>query len=670
MNNSALHSAKPSKYGFISKLIATLSLCISLAVFIISALGIIICYDNNLYSVNSPDAKTSHDMLIMLERISETDLRHLAALSMESSVDNTESSYSFESAKINRKQLIEKYSRDNSNVMYTITDSKGETVESNYVDSIPKLAHLRTKQSITVSHFDDNGTIKQTNETFTIDAYITKLQARDNAFYMNMFNELIYSLRYWFIPIALLAIAISAAALIFLIITAGKQKGDSVSAPSAFDKIYLEIIVLFCALCFAAAVVILHDMISYVQYYQSYTLLIAACFATYFILFALIHTTLITVTVRLKTRTLIKSTAIYAIIAFIIKLIASCRRKIADFIKECAGDRTTYVKITILAIIFAFTDLFALILIMSDFLILGAFIWAAKNCFILYRCIKNAQSIRRLNLGCKIMLEGDIDKKICYAKISEDHKELAESINHISDGLSNALQKQMKSERLKTELITNVSHDIKTPLTSIINYVDLLQKEDLPESSREYLEILEKQSARLKKLTEDLIETSKAASGNIEVRAESGDLAILLCQSIGEYKDRFDEKKIELICRFPEEGLHARFDGNLCWRIFDNLLSNAHKYSLEGSRIYITSTVSEKDVTVTFKNISKTELNISPEELIERFVRGDSSRNTQGSGLGLSISSSLCQLQGGELKLEADGDLFKANVTIPRCAKI
>ena len=272
----------------------------------------------------------------------------------------------------------------------------------------------------------------------------------------------------------------------------------------------------------------------------------------------------------------------------------------------------------------------------------------------------------KLIKGSKRIVDGDLDYIISYAELSGDYKELAVNFNHIRDGLSNALEKQIKSERMKTELITNVSHDIKTPLTCIINYVDLLKGEQIEsDKANEYIVVLDKQSARLKKLTEDLIETSKAASGCTPVNAEINDISILLSQAIGEYRDRFEAADLEIISEFPQIEANAYCDGRLCWRIFDNLLSNASKYSLSGTRVYLEISKSADFVTVTFKNISKNRLNITPEELTERFVRGDSSRNTEGSGLGLSIAESLARLQRGDLKITIDGDMFKVAVTLP-----
>ena len=232
------------------------------------------------------------------------------------------------------------------------------------------------------------------------------------------------------------------------------------------------------------------------------------------------------------------------------------------------------------------------------------------------------------------------------------------------------MEEQIRSERLKTELITNVSHDIKTPLTSIVNYVDLLSREDIPEGpAREYLEVLRRQSARLRKLTEDLIEASKAATGNIEVHAEPMDVNVLLSQAAGEYEEKLRGLELEPVLTFGSETTEILADGRLLWRVFDNLMSNICKYALPGTRVYLSTAVAKGAVEITFRNISRYPLNITSSELMERFVRGDASRSTEGSGLGLSIAQSLTTLQGGDFDLTIDGDLFKAVLRFPALAQ-
>ena len=246
-------------------------------------------------------------------------------------------------------------------------------------------------------------------------------------------------------------------------------------------------------------------------------------------------------------------------------------------------------------------------------------------------------------------------------------KKHEENLQSIQLGIQKAVDEQTRAERMKTELITNVSHDIKTPLTSIVNYVDLLEKEDIqPEKAKEYVDVLNRQAARLKKLTEDLVEASKASSGSLPVHLAPTDVNVLLSQLAGNYLEKLEDAQLEPIFRPAPSQPVIQADGQLLSRVLGNLFSNICKYAMPGTRVYFESAADENTVSLTFKNISKYELNIPAEELMARFVRGDRSRHTEGSGLGLSIAQSLTELQGGTFRLEIDGDLFKAVVTFPR----
>ena len=274
--------------------------------------------------------------------------------------------------------------------------------------------------------------------------------------------------------------------------------------------------------------------------------------------------------------------------------------------------------------------------------------------------------MRRLRLGAKELAAGKLDSTIDTRGLFGELKEHAEDLNHIRDGLNAAVAERMKSEHFKSELITNVSHDIKTPLTSIVNYVDLLGKEELENgTAREYVSVLQRQAARLKKLLDDLIEASKASTGALPVEAEKLDLAVLLDQCAGEYAERFGKEQLELVLLKPEEPVTVLADGRHMWRVFDNLLGNIVKYALPGTRVYLRLEREGERALVSFRNISREPLDRSAAELTERFVRGDSSRSTEGSGLGLAIARSLTELQGGTMTLTLDGDLFKVELRFP-----
>ncbi|CEQ09363.1 two-component sensor histidine kinase [[Clostridium] sordellii] len=276
------------------------------------------------------------------------------------------------------------------------------------------------------------------------------------------------------------------------------------------------------------------------------------------------------------------------------------------------------------------------------------------------KIIKGTKEIKNGNINHKIEVNGKDTLAI-----------FAQDINNLSEGLENAIDEKFRSERMKAELITNVSHDLKTPLTSIINYVDLIKKEEHiePEYLKDYINILDNKSKRLKVLIEDLFEASKASSGNIELNIEKLDLNQLLRQSIGENEEKISKANLDLKVNLPKEQIYINCDGKRMYRVFENLLINISKYSLHNTRVYIDMKLEEEKVYISFKNISAYELNFEADEIIERFKRGDLARNTEGSGLGLAIARDLVELQGGDFDIQIDGDLFKVNVVFNKIDK-
>ncbi len=263
------------------------------------------------------------------------------------------------------------------------------------------------------------------------------------------------------------------------------------------------------------------------------------------------------------------------------------------------------------------------------------------------------------------MSKGDLNAKVDDRLLIGSFRDHAQNLNALADVVVDAAKKQMQSERMKAELVTNVSHDIKTPLTSIINYVDLLQKAETQAQAQEYLQVLDRQSQRLKKLIDDLMEMSKASTGNMPVVLTTVDPVEAVNQALGEFSEKLENAGLIPVLTVPENPVQMKADGRLVWRVLSNLLSNAVKYALPGTRLYIDLNVLNGSVLISLKNISREPLNISAQELLERFVRGDASRNTEGSGLGLNIAKSLMELQGGSLQLLVDGDLFKVTLSFP-----
>ena len=288
-------------------------------------------------------------------------------------------------------------------------------------------------------------------------------------------------------------------------------------------------------------------------------------------------------------------------------------------------------------------------------LALAAVIYTAIICY-------GAYAYAQLFKGAQRMAQGDLEDKISTRYLTGSYARCADSMNQLSNVAMVAAREQMRSERMRTELITNVSHDIKTPLTSIINYVDLLKSAKTKDQTAQYLEVLGRQSQRMKKLIEDLMELSKASSGTLAVDIRDLDLTETINQALGEFSDKLDRAELNLVYDQPARQVVVRGDGRLTWRVLSNLLSNAVKYAMSGTRVYLDVREEEAYAEVSLKNISAEPLNVSAEELTERFVRGDASRNTEGSGLGLNIAKSLMELQNGSLQLTVDGDLFKATL--------
>ena len=361
-----------------------------------------------------------------------------------------------------------------------------------------------------------------------------------------------------------------------------------------------------------------------------------------------------TVTVRMRLRALARTTLLCRVVSFL-------WRRLSVFIRELPLTwKTLLCFLLYLAAIFAADHLWPL---RYWYPLPGAVV----NLTVLMGLCWWSAGFGRVRKGTEIIAAGNLNHQIETAHLPADLKGHAEALNNISGGLTTAVNEQMKSERFKAELITNVSHDLKTPLTSIINYVNLLKTTDQTDPrAQTYIEVLDRKSLRLKKLTEDLVEASKASTGVLAVNREKIGMAQLLDQALGEYEEKLEEKRLAVVRTVPEGESYVYADGRHLWRVIDNLLSNCAKYALEGTRVYIELVRGKGTVSLSVKNISREALNVPPERLMERFVRGEESRSTEGSGLGLSIARSLTELQGGTFELAVDGDLFKAVVTLPQ----
>ena len=445
---------------------------------------------------------------------------------------------------------------------------------------------------------------------------------------------------------------------VFLMYAAGHAAGHEGIHLNWFDRIPLDLLTVLYTLPFALGLDLI-DAISY-QVSSSYLpLLQVVLYAAVLVLYLVMLVTYAsTLAARIKAGGWYKNTLIWRILMLLRRLCRWLWRGL-----RCAGrSLPLYWKS---ALVWAGLCFIELIFIMITGCTSSFFVWWLIGRVLLTALLILAViNMKKLSDGGERLAAGDLTSKIDTSHMYWDFKRHAENLNAIGVGMQKAVEQQTRSERLKAELITNVSHDIKTPLTSIVNYVDLLKKEHIePETARAYLDVLDRQSARLKKLTEDLVEASKASTGNLSCTLEPTDINVLLGQVMGEYEGRLEAGQLEPVVQTAPSDPKILADGRLLWRVFDNLLSNICKYAMPGTRVYLSSTVNGGKVTVCFKNISRYPLNISADELMERFVRGDSSRSTEGSGLGLSIAQSLTTLQRGMFGLTVDGDLFKASVT-------
>lgn len=453
----------------------------------------------------------------------------------------------------------------------------------------------------------------------------------------------------------------------YLISAVGHRKDVEGIALSGFDHVYSEIAA---AILIALVGITLAAALSIVTNAIPKTYMISIFVVTFIFEYIFFMIGMASLLRRIKAKTLWKNSVCGHFIGAIKKIIKSLIKRSSTIAGELFFQRSTTTKVTIVYVGWVFS-LFFTVLIMfgtgSSFLaFVGFLLLAGGNLAVLYFLVKMVNDYQKIISGTERIAGGEINYKISDKKLNGENKRLVEAINNITCGLAQAIESSIKNERMKTDLITNVSHDIKTPLTSIINYVDLLKRENIEdEKIQSYLEVLDNKSQRLKTLTEDLVEASKLSSGNMEFIIEEINLVELVTQVNGEFIEKYIDRNLTIIPNLPSEVVLIKADGRRVWRILENLYNNASKYSMEGTRVYADLTVKDKKAFFSIKNISEMQLNIKAEELTERFIRGESSRTTEGSGLGLSIARSLTELMNGSFEIYLDGDLFRVTVSFP-----
>lgn len=473
--------------------------------------------------------------------------------------------------------------------------------------------------------------------------------------------DLMYALRYWIYAIALASLLLTIFCFIALMCAAGRRNGtDEIKLTPLhvlpFDLMAGLIAGSIVGICIAGFILLDHldyqngsaflfGVVIVGMFLPSASLLLALCMAA---------------AARIKAHCLLRTTLLFYVLRFFWRILKAIGRGLRSFINWLPMIWKTVLAIALLS----FAEMVGLLVL--DDIEVRLFAWFLEKLVLVPLVIYLVISLRKLQKGGEALARGDLNATVNTKGLILDIKKHGQNLNSISGGMARAVNDRLKSERMKTELITNVSHDLKTPLTSVVNYAGLIQNEPTDnEKIKEYSAVLVRQSEKLKRLIEDLVEASKAATGNLDVAPVPCDAAVFVTQAAGEYEERLQAAGLTLVTELPNEPLRINADSRRMWRVFDNLMNNACKYAQPGTRVFLSLNRVGTEATFTFKNTSREELNISADELTERFVRGDSSRGTDGNGLGLSIAKSMTELQGGRLTLAIDGDLFKATLHFP-----
>lgn len=487
---------------------------------------------------------------------------------------------------------------------------------------------------------------------------------QDSYFFVDRLISLIYALRYWVYGIGIFSIILAISSFVFLMCASGKRNGLHDAQPGWGNKIPFDLLTGSVAL---AAFFMLQILVE-ANYFHSALKKVLAFGGIGIALMVIALGWCMSFATRIKLGKWWKNTIIY----YGLKIALIVLRKIWSGVYVCFRGMVSLCRG--IPLVWKTALGLAAIALIEILVIAGAYceedvlltFWFVKHLVLVPLVIYVALMLRKLQKGGKALASGDLGYQVDTKRMFWDFKRHGENLNSIGVGMTAAVEQRLKSERMKTELITNVSHDIKTPLTSIINYADLIEKEQCDNPTiTEYAGVLHRQSDRLKRLIDDLVEASKASTGNLEVLLAPCEVGVMLTQTAGEYEQKLQEKDLILVTHQPEQAIKIMADGRRLWRVFDNLMNNVCKYAQRSTRVYLTLEEKNGQAIISFKNISQEPLNLSADELMERFVQGDTSRKSEGNGLGLSIAKSLTELQNGTMELTTDGDLFKVVLRFP-----
>lgn len=572
------------------------------------------------------------------------------------------------------KRLVNKYEKGNSNLQFFIYSEKDNQYYTNIKENMSwDGLSAYGKRLGSYFYYSKNDIRLDTNVAGMEDTFYERYEGRNNGQNSIVFvgvdttfvqNDILYQARQeynqlqpWSM-ISLVSVVVSIfgsfLCFIYLSLAAGRSPYDEEIHLNWFDHIKTEIMILAFGIVFVGSALVFHNLTELIESSDLIGIMIMAGGLTFTIVavFMIFYMSFIR---RIKAGTMWSESVMCWIGKGVQKVINNWRPSIKIIIAFSLHIIVT-VFMALIAIVLRHRTVTILLLI------LYLFICAAEMLIFLREGVQRNTLIS----GIKRIAGGELEYKIDTSKLKGDNNTMGEAVNTIGEGLYRAVDDSTKNERLKADLITNVSHDIKTPLTSIINYVDLLKREELEnERAKNYIRVLDAKSQRLKQLTEDLVEASKISSGNITLQMDRLNFVELVYQTAGEFNEKFEEKGLTAITKLPKEPVIILADGRRIWRVIENLYNNVAKYAMENTRVYVDMEVQETSVTFSIKNISRQALNIDASELTERFIRGDVSRSTEGSGLGLSIAMNLTQLMGGAFHIYLDGDLFKVTVTFP-----
>ena len=634
----------PMTHRMTAKVLAFLMTIVSTAVVIASFFGIVLAFDFEFYTRTQESIREE-----IFHNIAESVGMHSAEMVLNEREDELEDYYAMQ----NISGVTVEVSGD-PGYTWRWGEQSADATRHAYTSTV-----YWNSRSGSIWLYDNEYEESMTPVKVTV--YVPdELVLEDNFYMTDLLVEMAYSAKYLVYGIGALALLVSIACFVFLMCSAGHRGRYAEVQPGWGNWVPVDVLVVCYISCISVAIAAVADGYYSNPFLQIFALVIAGSLCA-----AMTLGLLMSIAVRFKLGKWWQNSLVYYAWSWVKRLLGWAWRMVKGAVALIC--KIPMVSKTMMA--YGVITLLEFLMILIFTWEPGAYllVWILYRIALLPAVVYVALVLRKLQNGAKAIAEGDMNYQINTELMLPEFKRHAQNLNKIREGMTVAVEQKLKSERMKTELITNVSHDIKTPLTSIINYSDLIGKEpcDNPQIL-EYAQVLHRQSDRLKRLIEDLVEASKASTGNLEVHLAPCEVGVMISQTIGEYEQRLQTSQLTLVVNEPDKPIQIMADGRRLWRVFDNLMNNICKYSQPGTRVYLTLEEGQEDAVIIFRNTSRDPLNLSPDELMERFVRGDSARNSEGNGLGLSIARSLTELQKGTMSISIDADLFKVILRFPK----